>query len=159
MRAWRSAELRSGRRRLDRELLERIGGDQTRGAADGIEARILATATKRTRSVDRDTDVRAHTIDGEVVGALALTIDAELAEAIGCRWHWHGAGRQEDQRLKAAPIHREALDEPSIDRRAESGRQILKRYAIAYNGYRFGDGAHLQSDSHRDGVADIEHDV
>ncbi len=92
------------------ELLQRLDADKAVGPPEGVETRILTGNSECGRTTRLNADIRAHAVDHEVVGAFALPVDAELAELIGIGHGRNDPRRQSDQRLKAPPIERQAVD-------------------------------------------------
>src|SRR5262245_31640706 len=104
--AWSATELRSEGRGLDPKLLHRIDRHQAVGSARRAQRGQRSTCSLDKSDVAGHAEVRADTIDGEVVRVRPLSVHAELALLRKRRGRQNNAGSQSDQRLKAAAVQR-----------------------------------------------------
>ena len=156
--AGRPAEFRRVGRGLDPEFLHRVDRHQAVGPALGAQARCRSGAGGPEARRRLNADVRAHAIDREVVRVGALAVDAELARTARARRRQHDAGRHRDQRLKAAAVERDVLDELPIDHRADRRRRVHPRRVRGHR-HRCIQPRHLEQQLHVDRVADVQHDL
>jgi len=157
--ARRAAELGGERRCLDAKLLHRVHRHQAVRAAVRAERGQRAAGGLHHGEVASDAEVGADPVHHEVVRIGALAVHAELPLVVERRRHHNRARCQHDQRLEAAAVEREVVDERPIDHGADRSRGgIHQRRACIYrDDLRHGPQRHLEIELQ--GVLHLQDDV